>query len=234
MNPTRIDVLGEDYFVLSLSGLATESDDAILTGERAVHLHPSLTADFFVRSYSKRGRQCSNDPAAAVSAAAHLSLKRGLPLDEFLFETPRGFLKISCTGDGFFALTLQKCKVLFTDFVETLGCTVKYCDVSAGGVCRVVLAENIRAADTLALKELLTAGRHLPSAILFASLDGSELEILPYTDFNPSPPSLIELYAAAALAFHNRGRELRALDGRLLLCAGCSDVSLKIKCELTE
>lgn len=234
MNPTKIDILGEDYFVLSLTGSEEDCDGAILKGKRTVHILPSLIADFCVRFYSKDGAQLSYDPASTVAAAAHLSLKRGLPLDEFVFETPSGFLKISCTGNGFFTVTIPKCKVLFTEQIESLGCAVRYTDVFVGAVCRVVRAENIKTADLSALTPLISAGRYLPSAVLFFSLDGKDLSILPYTDFNPSPPTVLELYAAAAQASRNQEREFEALGGRLFVRAGYSDVSLKIKCELTE
>ena len=233
MNPTKIDILGEDYFVLSL--METEDcDGAVLKGKRTVHLFPSLIADFGVRSYAKCGVPLSYDIASTVAAAAYLSLKRGLPLDEFDFETPSGIAKISCTGDGFFTTTISKCKVLFTERIEALGCAARYTDVFAGAVCRVVRAENIKAADVSALAPLISAGRYLPSAVLFFSLDGKDLSILPYTDFNPSPPTVLELYAAAAQACRNQEREFEALGGRLFVRAGYSDVSLKIKCELTE
>lgn len=231
MNPTIIDILGEDYFLISHTG-AEEYRDTQIKDAVSVNLLPSLTADFCVRSYSKNGVLRRFDPIAAVSAAAYLSLKQGLPLDELVFETPSGLLTVFCTGDGVFTLTLQKCKVLFTETPEILGCAVSYTDVNVGRVCRVVRAENITSADPSALAPLLSVGRYLPDALLFSSINGGELKILPYADFNPSPPSRAELFAATALAYQERRGEFTADGGFLIVRAGCSAVDLKIKCEI--
>ena len=232
MNPTVIDVLGEYYFLISLSGTDEEPDNLNLTGKHKVYLFPSLTADFGVRSYSKAGALCSYDPAAEVSAAAYLSLKQGLPLDEFIFETPVGFLKISRTGRDIFEIVIPKCKVLFTDIAEIHGCPIQYSDILVGDVLRVVRAENIDWADPLALSALLSVGRYLPTALLFSSVNDGMIEMSSYTDFNPSPPSRVLLYAAAALANQGQDRILTSRDARLSVKAAYSAVSLKIKCEI--
>ena len=233
MNPTRIDLLGEHYFLFSHTDAKEESCFPSVPNGAAVSLTPSLTADFCVKPCAKNAKQRTNDPVGAVCAAAHLSLVRGLPLDEFEFETPDGILKIFRTGDGFFALTIPKCKVLFTETAEMLGCEVRYTDVfMLDGVYRVVQSENASASHPSALIPLLSVGRYLPDAVLFFSVTEGELYILPYTDFNPSPPSSLLLFSAAAYAYGGRFGELSARSGSLFLRAGHSAVSVKIKCEI--
>lgn len=233
MNPTRIDILGENYFLISHTGTENETDAHTLFDGVTVNLCPSLRADFCVRSYDKRGFVLAHDPAATACAAAHLSVVRGLPLDEFDFETPSGILKILCTGDGFFSLTIPKCKVMFAETAEVFGCFVRYTDIFAfGRVFRVVDTDNISSADRSALLPLLSVGRYLPEALLFSSVTGSRLSILPYTDFNPSPPSRLLLFCAAAYSYQRKFGVLSAHGGALFIDTEYSAVKLKIKCEI--
>ena len=226
MTPTRICVLGENYFLISHTFRENEDDAPRFFDGVTVNLFPSLTADFRVNSYTRRGPVRTNDPTSSVCAAAHLSLSRGLPLDEFEFEAPTGILKVFRTGDGFFTLKIPKCKVLFAETAEALGCDVRYTDIFVNRVYRVVHTENVFSADRSALLPLLSVGRVLPEALLFSSVKESELFILPYTDFNPSPPSRLMLFCAAAYSYQGKFGELSAHGGNLFVRTGRTDVAL--------
>ena len=232
MKPTRISILGDEYFLYSQSSAELGVEPTAENRAGSVLLSPSLTQDFFVKSYGKDGRVEKYNPAAAVAAAAHLTLVRGLPIQEFNFDTPGGSVEIFCTGNGFFEIEIPKCKVLFTGMVEALGCDVAYADVFAWGVFRVLLCEDISNADRKALQPLVLAGKHLPDALLFSSLSEGKIEILPYFDFNPAPPSRLLLYAAAYLASDKKRGGAFANDGELFLKRDYSSVYMRVKCEI--
>lgn len=232
MNPTRINILGEDYFLYSQRGADSEKQSVSKADANKVLLLPSLAYDFSVKSYGKDGKEEKHNPAAALAAAAHLTLVRGLPIKEFSFELADGNIEVFCTGDGFFEIEIPKCKVLFTGAAEIFGCEVHYTDVFAFGVHRVVATENISNADASTLAALINVGRYLPDALLFSSLSDGELEILPYTDFNPTPPPRLLLYTAAYLANRKSHGEFFAKDGSLSLRRDYSSVHLRVKCEI--
>lgn len=232
MTPTKIDLLGDNYFLISHPAVEKESDAPSLFDGVTVNLYPSLVADFRVNSYTKSRPVRNYDPSAAICAAAHLSVVRGLPLDEFEFEAPTGILRIFHTCDGFFSLTIHKCKVLFTETVDIFGCDVRYTDVSVDRVYRIVHTDNASLVDKSALLPLLSVGKVLPDALLFSSVVDSELFILPYTDYNPSPPPRLLLLCAAAYSYFGKYGALSADGGALFAEVGNSTVSLKIKCEI--
>jgi len=230
MTPTRVDILGEDYFLIFHSGTDAEASPHSFDGV-TVSLTPSLTEDFCVRPYF-HSRELRTDKAAAVAAAAHLTLVRGLPLSDFDFETPHGIDRVFHTGNGIFALTIQKCKVLFTTTAEICGCRIRYTDVLLDRVYRVVHAESLSFVDKEVLMTLVSKGRYLPEAVLFTSVESGVISILPYTDFNPEPPSRLMLFCAAAFSYRGKERGLSACGGRLTAEIGSSTVNLNVKCEI--
>ena len=233
MNPTQINLLGDGYFLFSLKDADEEYERVRVRGENTVHLLPSLTADFAVRSYSKNGMKKSYDPAAAVAAAAFLIEKRGLPLDEIAFDTPCGILKISYTDNGMFAFTTDKCKVLFTESTEIFGTQIEYSDVLVGCVVRAVKTKCIKTADAKMLLPLLSVGRYMPSALIFCSVCGEKLEVLPYTDYNPIAPTLPQLYSAGAFLWSAVAeRCFSSVGDDICVCCSESLATVKVKCEI--
>ena len=144
MKPEKISVMDEAFFLYSLTG--DEGYDEVRDG--AVILLPSLSADFLVRTANKCGVLPTDYYAAAVSAAAFLIMRRGLPLSEIFFETPHGNLEICCTGRGFFTLTVPKCKLLSRGSQEIMGCEVPVAEVITGAKYKVIHTPHAKGFDT--------------------------------------------------------------------------------------
>ena len=229
MNPTRIDILGEDYFVFSHSA-TPDNEDFTEKGKKSICLLPSLLEDFRIIPYRRDGKEAVFDPAYAVAAAAHLTLKRGMPLSESVVEAPDRFCEIFCTGDGYFEIEIPKCKILFTNSCEVSGCMLRYTDVLCGAPLRLVRVEDIGLCDASALRGLVFLGNYLPSSVCFFSEQNGFISLLPNTSFNPDPPSLITHCAAAAFTLGKA--EVSSCDGRAALCKGHSSVKIKVKCEI--
>ncbi len=199
MNPVKIRVMDDDFLVFSLAENAERMEK--LNGfefEYAVFLSPSMDADYYIEAYSKKKKTLSDHYAAAVSAAAFLVLKRGLPLSEISFETASGFIDVFCTGSGLFTVSIQKCKHLYTKTLDVMGCDIRYIDILAGNPCRVINTKNIENFDVSCLPRFVTADENFPAAVVLSSNNGGEVDIVAYTDFNFSAPPRLSLFAAAA------------------------------------
>ncbi len=199
MNPVRIKVMSDDFLVFSLP--CGTLDIAFLNDygfDYAVILSPSTEADFYIKTYSRRKDLIIDNYAAAISAAAFLVLKRGLPLSEISFETNSGFIDVFCTGNGLFGVKIQKCKQLFTKSAELLGCDIEYTDVLLSGAVRVVKTKNMETFDISSLSCFLFAGEKLPDSVALSSRREGKLSVILYNKFNPAPLTTLHSFAAAA------------------------------------
>ena len=199
MSPVRINVMGDDFLVFSLPYGNFDID--FLSGyefDYAVVLMPSIKADFYIKTYSKRKNLIDDNYAAAISAAAFLILLRGLPLSEIRFETDFGFIDIFYTGDCLFSVLIDKCKELFTKSKNLLGCEIEYTDVFVGKRVRVVKTKNIDAFDTSALSGFLLADEKMPDSVTLTSTRGGVISIKRSDGFNPSPITMLLSFVAAS------------------------------------
>ena len=198
MNPVRIKVMSDDFLVFSLPCGVLQTDFLNQYDfEYAVIISPSVEADFHIRAYSKGKRLITDNYAAAISAAAFLVLKRGLPLSEISFETPSGFTDVFCTDDGLFSLIIKKCKELCTKNIELLGCEIEYTDVLVKNTVRVIKTKSIDNFDISALSAFLFAGDKLPAAVTLSSRYKEKLYVTLYDEFNSEPPTRLQCFAAA-------------------------------------
>ncbi len=197
MHPYEISVLDDRFLFFSLPSERDFSGEAAAV-RRCVILLPSLDADFRVIGYEKGGKPLYDYYSAALCAAAHLTSKQGLPLSEIVFEIPTGFLKIACTGGGLFSVDVNKCKLMLPKNVEICGCEADVCDVLAQGLFRVMTVCDAARFDKKVLSRLSSAVLPLPSAVVLSSLENERLSVRTYTDYNPTPPSSLLAYAAAA------------------------------------
>ena len=195
--PYEISVLGDRFLFFSLPS-ESEIPKAVPGGKRCVILLPSLDADFRIVGYEKCGKPLCDYYSAAVCAAAHLTKIRGLPLPEISFETPRGILEIICTDDGFFSVNVDKCKVLLSKNITICDCYTDVADIDVHATCRVMRLCDAARFDKKALKRLSSALLPLPHSVVLSSFDRDTLHVRTYTDYNPTPPSSILMYAAAA------------------------------------
>ena len=197
MQPYYISVLGD---VLLLFSLPHESEikNALAKGDRCVILLPSLVADFRILGYEKCGKPLHDYYSAAVCAAMHLTERSGLPLSEISFETPQGIVEILRTGDGLFCVKVNKCKQLLSKTVEIRGCETDVLDVDVGGKIRVVPTLDVARFDKATSARLSSAALPLPSAVVLSARVGQRLLVRAYTDYNPTPPSSMLTFAAAA------------------------------------
>ena len=199
MNPVRIKVMCDDFLVFSLP--CGTLDIAFLNDydfNYAMILSPSIESDFHIKAYSKRRDLIIDNYAAAISAAAFLVLKRGLPLSEIRFETNSGFVDVFCTGNGVFSVVVRKCKELCTNSTELLGCKIEYTDVSLCGTVRAVKTKDIESFDLSVLPGFLLAGEKLPDSVILTSRHDGKLSVSIYNEYNPSPLTALHSYAAAA------------------------------------
>lgn len=219
MDPVKIRVMGDDFLIFSLVEKAERME--ILNGfefEYAVFLTPSIDADYYIEAYSKKKEILSDYYAAAISAAAFLVLKRGLPLSEISFETPSGIVNIFCTGDSMFKVLITECKELCTKSTEILGCEIEYTDVLLWGTVRVVKAKNIEAFDVSALPGFLLAGGKLPDSVALSSKRDEKLSVIAYNKFNPAPLTTLHSFAAAAYLEKTPYKEKIFFDDNVSYC----------------
>ena len=197
MIPYEISVLGDRFLFYSLPS-DDEAAKVLELGVRCIILLPSLDADFRIVGCEMGGKPLCDYYSAAVCAAAHLTLKQGLPLSEIGFETPQGFLKIFCTGDGLFHVAVDKCKLLLSKSIEICGCESDVYTVLAHGMFCVMRICDVTRFDKKALRRLASVSLPLPSAVVLTSMKNSTLSVRTYADYNQSPPSSVLEYAAAA------------------------------------
>ncbi len=199
MNPVRIKVMSDDFLVFSLPCGAINND--FLNNyefDFAVILLPSIEADFYIEVYSKRKDLITDNYAAAISAAAFLVLKRGLPLSEIRFETSTDFVDVFYTDNGMFSVPIQKCKELCTKTTEFFGCETEYTDVSLCDTVRVVKSKDIKNFDLSALPGFLHAGGKLPESVILTAMRDNKLDVLIYNEYNPRPLTTLHSHAVAA------------------------------------
>ena len=199
MNPVKIKVMSDDFLVFSIPcgtfNIAFLNDYEF---DYAVVLSPSIEADFYINTYSKRKDLMMDNYAAAISAAAFLTLERGLPLSEFSFETPFQKIDVFYTGNGIFNISIQKCKELYTKTTEISGCEIDYTDISLCGTVRVVKTKDIERFDLSALPGFLLAGKRIPDSVILTSKYDEKLTVSIYDEYNPTPLTTLHSYAAAA------------------------------------
>lgn len=219
MNPVRIKVMSDDFLVFSLPcGVLQTEFLSKYDFEYAVIISPSVEADFHISTYSKGENIILDNYAAAISAAAFLVLKRGLPLSEISFETPSGIVNIFCTGDSMFKVLITECKELCTKSTEILGCEIEYTDVLLWGTVRVVKAKNIEAFDVSALPGFLLAGGKLPDSVALSSKRDEKLSVIAYNKFNPAPLTTLHSFAAAAYLEKTPYKEKIFFDDNVSYC----------------
>lgn len=228
MKPYKITVMGEDFLLFSQEnsrGLCDVQCDL----SNVIGLLPSIAADFSLIGYTKRKKTLSDYRAAAISAAAFLIIERGLPLTELLFETPLGNIEVFYTDSGLFEIRTQKCKHIITNSVEVMGCNTVCTDICSDSLFRVIYTENIKNFDLNILSRLVSIGERTPSAVVLYSAKDSEIDFRSYTDYNPSPPSAVSLFAAVSYAefLRNHASEFRFGTSFCRLAYGGATVSLK-------
>ena len=197
MHPYEINVLGDSFLFFSFES-EKRLDEALVLGKRCVILLPSLLADFRVIGYESNKKELYDYYSAAICAAAHLTEKRGLPLSDLSFETPNGIIEIFHTGVGLFTVNINKCKVLLSKSVELCACRLDACDVFVNGIFRVVGASSAKRFDDKLLPRLAGADFPLPCAAVVCSSERGRISLKRYSDYNPTPPSSVLTYAAAA------------------------------------
>ena len=227
MHPYKISVLGESYLFFSLP-FGREVSEYARVGERCVFLLPSASADFRVFGYEKNGKPLYDYYAAAVCAAAHLTIECGLPLSEFSFETPKGILKIIYTGNGYFNFGIDKCKLLLSNHIEICGCTQDVFEVDTGGIFRVVPFAFDEGVGEALLSRIAGAAFPLPQAVILSTLYENTLSIKTYADYNPTPPSSLLCFVAAAFAVGRVGAK-KVLGKDLIARVGFSSVEISLK-----
>ena len=195
----RTSILGDDFFLFSQENFfgpsCTLFGDAMTVG-----LLPSITADFSLIGYTKLGKPLSDYRAAAISAAAFLVLKRGLPLSEILFETPGGNIEVFYTGGRIFEVSTPKCKQIITNKIEVMGCVVEYADFCTDALFRVIRTDNIDNFDLKIIPRFASVGEKTPSSVILYSVKDSKIDMRTYSEFNPSPPSAITCFGIASYA----------------------------------
>ena len=227
MHPYEISVLDESYLFFSLS-LDGDASEYVHIGERCVFLLPSVIADFRVTGYEKNGKPLYDYYSAAVCAAAYLIRKRGLPLSEITFETPKGILEIFCTGSGSLSLKINKCKLLLSNHIEICGCVPNAFDADLGGVFRVVSIPFDAEIGKALAPRLVSAALPLPEAVILSTLRDNGLFIKVYSDHNPTPPSKLLCCAAAAFTTGRGGAEFSLENGSMAMVSFSTvEISLK-------
>ena len=183
MIPYEISVLGDRFLFFSLPS-DEEIKNVVSFDKRCVILLPSLDADFKIVGYEKGGAPLCDYYSAAICAAVHLVKKRGLPLSEISFQTPKGILQILCTGGGMFGVLVNKCKLLLSKDVEICGCEPDVCDVEVHGKFRVMRLCEVDGFEKKNLKRLASVALPLPCAVVLSSMENGKLRVRTYTDYN--------------------------------------------------
>ena len=199
IDSAKIDLLGDVFEIFSL-----ECDEKIPEEMKTnteiirVFLAPSLTADFSVKAYFGAKEEYCDYCAAALIAAAFLVIKRGLPLSDMVFETPRGNITIFHTGAGKFRAKVDKCKLLLSSKLEHSGCDIEYIDIFLGGIIRAIHTDDPDLFKTEKLRELVTTSSAFPSAVILSSSNGDKLKMSSYMDFSLAHISNFSLWCCAA------------------------------------
>ena len=232
MHPYEISILDESYLLFSLPN-DSKIPECARIGERCVFLLPSVSADFRITGCGKGGKPFFDYYSAAVCAAAYLTVKCGLPLTEINFETPNENLEIFCTGSGSFSVKINKCKLLFSNHIEICGCVPDVFEVDTGGAFRVAsVPSDAKFSESLAPR-LAGAALPLPQAVILSTLRDNELSIKAYADYNPTPPSTLLCYAAAAYK-EGRGTSRLSLGNGAAATVGFSSVEISLKPVLSD
>jgi hypothetical protein len=195
MNPSRIR-LGDESFLIFPSDAKMEKCEAFLKykDDVLVFITPSLKEDFKIEAY-KNSKPLLEYYSSAVSAAAYLTEKMGLPLPDMSFEAPNGKIEIINTGSGVFTAQAEKCKLLFSKFEEVRGCAIEYFDFSFLKKFRVLLAKNQSSFSLDALREFSFLGGNTACAIALFTDEGTELVYSPFAEeFTSLLPSLFRSY----------------------------------------
>ncbi len=208
MTPFVFNLLGEDVLLFSHT---SEPQPYTPATNDSVILLPSLCADFYTAYLPASERPPADHLVAAACSAAHLTLSRGLPLDEILFDTPKGFLKIICTGTGWFEFSVAKCKQLYTNTAILAGCELEYSDVFVGERVRVVRAQRAADFDPSLLARLAVTDSGAATAVV---LYGSDGEITVYDGHAGAHTSrLMGAIAASVAELGERGGVAELFNG---------------------
>ncbi len=206
MKPIYTTVMGERY-------LLTSDRDASPLGLNCptVILSPSVTQDFKIELSANTEGCVGNYHAAAISAAAFLIEKRGLPLDEIIFESPCCDITVSTQKSGHYSIKTNKCKFLFTKPVEIQGAEVDFSDILiSGNLFRCIRCESLDFFDDRIARALTHAEKQIPSAVILLPLDNDISALKYYTGYTvPSPSALLCRVAGAYAAFVFSGHAIR-------------------------
>ena len=219
MQPTKINVMGDDFLLFSLAHGREAPCKAISCGAKAaVLLMPGIEEDFSITAYSDGGKPMCEYYAAAICAAAFLKQKRGLPLSEFTFETPGGIVEVFSTGADKYTIAVQKCKQLYIKSIDLLGCDFEYSDIRVNEqLFRTVSATDIKLFDRRILPKLVAVGASMPCSIVLSSSSKGKLMTDYYTDFSSVKPTRLLINAAAAykeyLSGHSADADFLLEDG---------------------
>lgn len=198
MRATEIEVIGDVFRVFSLSERDEKTcRDAACASHTAVLLSPCMRGDFSVAVYHNGKSSAPDSFAAAVAAAAFLVVKRGLPLDEITFETLHGSVCVRCNKDGYFNVLIPKCKEMYTDKCELLGCETEYTDVCMPDVCRFLRSCSLEHLDMRVLKSLVACGARLPAVTAAVAVFDNRISLVAYNGNTVFPPSRLALCGAA-------------------------------------
>lgn len=185
IDSAKIDLLGDAFEVFSLGCDEKTPEDMKINAENVcVFLTPSLAADFSLKAYSSAKEEYCDYYAAALIAAAFLVVKRGLPLSDIVFETPRGNITVFHTGSGKFKIRVEKCKLLFSSKLELSGCEIKYDDIFISEKIRAVHTDDMALFKTEKLCEFVVSDSPFPSAVILSMAKGQKLDVRSYRDFS--------------------------------------------------
>lgn len=199
IDSVKIDLLGDIFEIFSLGADEKNPEDLKTNAENiCVFLYPSLAADFSVKAYSRVKENYCDYYAAALIAAAFLIMKRGLPLSEIVFETPRGNIAVFCTGRGVLKVKIDNCKLLLSSKRELSGCEMEYNDIFIGEKIRALHTDDPDLFEIEKLRELAVASSGFPSAVILSSSDVDKLRMRSCRDFSEAFVSNLLLLSSAA------------------------------------
>ena len=145
----------------------------------------------------------NNEPLAAYSAAAFLSLVRGLPRQEIEVETSNGIYKANLRGkDGLCEILMPKCKLLYSNNRKIIqNIDINHIDaLMKNGLIRAVRCKNCKGVSEEVLQALACSsdGENIVGTMaISASPEGYSIRAYPlgkYGEFD-------FLYAAASLVY---------------------------------
>lgn len=195
----KIQLFGEAFEICSARCESEIAEKLNMDSNGAkVFILPSLTADFKIRAYDSMKKECAEYYAAALTAAAFLIYKRGLPLSEINFETLHGNVRVFCTGNRTLKVRLDKCKLLLSAEKELQGCIVNYNDLFLARKIRAIHSEGENLFKEENLSGFVMPDSEFPSAVIMSSTRENVLLMKSYRDFTKIFVSSLLLWCCAA------------------------------------